>query len=48
MSFLEVDFHISRVDVISYVDVKVAVESGGEDLDGDLRCWEVCSVSHWL
>ena len=33
MSFLEVSFHVSRVEVISYVDVKVAVESGSEDLN---------------
>ena len=48
MSFLQVGFQISRVDVISYVDIKVAIESGSEDLDGDFGGWEVCSVPHWL
>jgi hypothetical protein len=35
MSFLDIHFHIACVDVISYIDVKVAAESGGKDLNLD-------------
>ena len=46
MSFLEVlGFQISRFDVRWYVDIKVAIESGGEDLDGDLVAGR-CLVFH--
>lgn len=31
--FLDKRFHIARVGVISYIDVKVAAESGGKDLN---------------